>query len=208
MTDFADFKTQIAEYANRQDWPDALVVGFIRQAEQKFNAELRVDRMILFQQATVGARCAPLPPDWLQMELVRIASTAVPDGFIPIRYKSRDEFFSTKDNWATGFYTIQAREVFVGGAPDDVNGRTLKITYYAEVPTFSDTTPSWIYTKYPSLYLSAALMHAFLHAVGEEDKAVGAKQLTEDAINKLNAGHLLSRASGSRVTRTRVRSFG
>ena len=51
-------------------------------------------------------------------------------------------------------------------------------------------------------------MHAFLHAVGEEDKAVGAKQLTEDTINKLNAQHAMSRASGSRVTRSRVRSFG
>ena len=38
MTDFTDFKAQIAEYANRGDWADALVTGFIRQAEQKFNA--------------------------------------------------------------------------------------------------------------------------------------------------------------------------
>ena len=52
------------------------------------------------------------------------------------------------------------------------------------------------------------MMHAFLHAVGEEDKAAGAKQLTEDTINKLNAAHLTSRASGSRVVRSRVRSFG
>ena len=34
MTDFSDFKAQIAEYANRQDWPDALVTGFIRQASR------------------------------------------------------------------------------------------------------------------------------------------------------------------------------
>jgi hypothetical protein len=58
------------------------------------------------------------------------------------------------------------------------------------------------------LYLSAAMMNAFLHAVGEEDKAAGAKQLTEDTIQKLNADHLRAKASGSRVTRTRMRSFG
>jgi hypothetical protein len=52
------------------------------------------------------------------------------------------------------------------------------------------------------------MMNAFLHAVGEEDKAAGAKQLTEDTIQKLNADHLRSKASGSRVTRTRMRSFG
>jgi hypothetical protein len=51
-------------------------------------------------------------------------------------------------------------------------------------------------------------MYAFLHSTGEEDKAMGAKQLTEDTIAKLNNDHLRSKASGSRVTRSRVRSFG
>ena len=208
MTDFADFKAQIAEYANRADWSDAIVTGFIRQAEQKLNAELRIDRMIQFDEALIASRCAPLPDDWLQMELVRIASGNVPDGFIPIRYKSRDEFFTTNDNWMGGFYTIQGRQIFVGGAPNSTDGQTLKITYYGEVPVFSDTTPSWVYTKFPSLFLSAATMFACLHAVGEEDKAAGAKQLTEDTIQKLNANHATSRASGSRITRTKTRSFG
>jgi hypothetical protein len=208
VTDFADFKAQIAEYSNRQDWADAIVVGFVRQAEQKLNAELRVDRMIKFSQALINGRCIVLPDDWLAMELVRIANPNVPSGFLPIRYKSRDEFYTTTDNWMYGFYTIQGRELFIGGAPDSINGQNTLITYYGEVPVFSDIQDSWVYTKYPSLYLSAAMMHAFLHAVGEEDKAMGAKQLTEDTINKLNALHLTSRASGSRVVRSRVRSFG
>ena len=208
MTDFSDFKAQIAEYSNRGDWADALVTGFVRQAEQKLNAELRVDRMIKFNQALINCRCIALPDDWLQMELVRIANPNVPDGFMPIRYRSRDEFYTTVDDWTYGFYTIQGRELFIGGTPDAINGQAALITYYGEIPVFSDTTPSWVYTKYPSLYLSAAMMHAFLHAVGEEDKAAGAKQLTEDTINKLNALHLTSRASGSRVTRSRIRSFG
>ena len=118
MTDFADLKTQIAEYANRQDWADAIVIGFIRQAEQKFNAELRIDRMIKFNQALINCRCIDLPDDWLQMELVRIANPNVPSGFIPIRYKARDEFYTTNDNWMYGFYTIQGRELFIGGTPD------------------------------------------------------------------------------------------
>jgi hypothetical protein len=208
VTDFSDFKTQIAEYANRGDWPDAVVTGFVRQAEEKLNAELRIDRMIQFDQALIASRCAPLPDDWLAMELVRIANPNVPDGYIPIRYKSRDEFFTTVDTRIYGFYTIQGRQIWVGGTPDTINGQTVKLTYYGEVPVFSDDNPSWVYTKYPALFLSAATMFACLHAVGEEDKAMGAKQLTEDTIQKLNALHATSRASGSRVTRTRTRSFG
>ena len=46
MTDFSDFKTQILEWINREDFPDVLVTSFIRMAEQKLNAELRHNRMI------------------------------------------------------------------------------------------------------------------------------------------------------------------
>ena len=208
MTDYSDFKAQIAEYANRQDWSDALVTGFVRQAEQKFNAELRVDRMIKTSQSLITGRCSTLPEDWLQMDLVKIQNDNGADGFLPIRYKARDEFFNLRDNWAYGYYTIEGRVITFGGTPDAINGLNYLISYYGEVPVFADATPSWIYTKYPSLYLSAALMHAFLHAVGEEDKAMGAKQLTEDTIVKLNAQHFQAKASGSRVTRSRTRSFG
>ena len=60
----------------------------------------------------------------------------------------------------------------------------------------------------PFVYLYAALMHAYLHAIGEEQTGASFKQLTEDMIGKLNADHLRSKASGSRVTRSRIRSFG
>ncbi len=92
--------------------------------------------------------------------------------------------------------------------PTRSKAKPIKLTYYGEVPVFSDTQDSWVYTKYPTLYLYGSLMHADLHAVGEEDKAASLKQLTEDMIQKLNANHAMSRASGSRVTRTRTRSFG
>ena len=208
MTDFSDFKSQIADWANRADWSDALVTSFVRQAEQKLNAELRVDRMIQFDEALITSRCAPLPDDWLQMDLVRISNDNGADGFLPIRYKARDEFYNLRDNWTYGYFTIEGRQIYIGGCPDSVNGQTVKIAYYGEVPVFSDDTDSFIYTKYPNLYLNAALMHAALHAVGEEQSAGNFKALTEDQIAKLNNDHFRSKASGSRVTRPRARSFG
>jgi hypothetical protein len=208
VTDFSDFKTTIAEWANREDWADALVTSFIRMAEQKFNAELRVDRMINFSENVVTKRCSTLPDDWLAMDLVKIENANGADGFLPIRYKSRDEFFNLTDNWAYGYYTLEGRTIFFGGAPDQTEGIEYRIAYFGEVPVLSDTQQSWLYTKYPSLYLHAALMHADLHAVGEEQSAGNMKQLTEDEIQKLNALYLRSKASGSRVTRSRIRSFG
>jgi hypothetical protein len=222
MTDFADFKAQIAEWQNREDWSDTLVTSFIRMAEQKFNQELRISRMIQSDDGTVVSRCAGLPDDWLEMSLVSLNvpppsngnggsdwwPPAAPSGWLPIRYKARDEFFQLPDKWAQNYYTIEGRQIYFGGTPDTVNGTTYRISYYGEVPVFSDTQDSWIYTKYPSLYLSAAMMHAFMHAVGEEQQAQVSKQLTEDGIQKLNDEWRLAKASGSRLTRSRHRSFG
>lgn len=208
MTDFTDFKTQILEWINRDDFSDVLVTSFVRMAEQKFNAELRVSRMIKNATLTATDRCATLPDDWLEFELVQAANTSVPGGWLPITYKARHEFYMLPDKWACRHYTIEGRQVFFGGAPDAVEGIKFQIFYFAEVPIFSDQLPSWIYTKYPSLYLSAALLYAYMHAIGEEGQAAGAKTLTEDSIQKLNSEYKLSKASGSRLKRTRVRSFG
>jgi len=209
MGDFTDFCTQIADWANRQDWSPALVTSFVRMAEQKFNAELRVDRMLNFSSNTVTLRCSTLPDDWLQMEFVEIANANGANGFLPIRYKSNDEFFNLPDRWAYGFYTMIGRTIYFGGCPDETEGIQFNIKYFGEVPVFSDNppVPSWIYTKYPSLYLHAALMHADLHAVGEEQLAANMKGLAEDEITKLNNDYFRSKASGSRLTRTRRRRF-
>jgi hypothetical protein len=208
VTDFSDLKASIAEWANREDWTDALVTSFVRMAEQKFNAELRIDRMISFSANVVTQRCSTVPDDWLAMDFVKVANTNGADGFLPIRYLARDEFFNLPDKWAVKYYTIEGRTITFGGTPDDTEGLEYRIAYFAEVPVLSDDQQSWLYTKYPSLYLHAALMHANLHAVGEEQSAGNMKQLTEDEIQKLNALYLRSKASGSRVNRSRVRSFG
>jgi hypothetical protein len=208
MTDFSDFKTSVAEWANRLDWSDALVTSFVRMAESKFNQELRVAQMIQMDDGIITSRCAQLPDDWLAMDLVRVANENGADGFLTARYKSRDEFFNQRDTHTWMYYTLVGSTMFFGGTPDPVDGVAYKLAYYGEVPTFSDDTPSWIYTKHPQLYLFAALMHSGLHAVGEEQGAANFKQLAEDEIQKLNTAHLGSKASGSRVTRPRHRSFG
>jgi hypothetical protein len=208
MTDFSDFKLQIAEWANRTDWSDALVTSFVRMAESKFNQELRVAQMIQADDGLITSRCAELPDDWLAMDMVRVANENGADGFLPARYKSRDEFFNQRDDRTWMYYTIVGQTMFFGGTPEPIDGIEYKLAYYGEVPVLSDTQQSWIYTKHPQLYLSAALMHAAMHAVGEESQAANYKAMAEDMIQKLNAAHLGAKASGSRVTRPRHRSFG
>jgi hypothetical protein len=159
---------------------------------------------------TVDHECADLPDDWIKADFMLIQATNAPYGWTPIKYQPADEFFLFPNSNRTtcGRSTIRGRTIYFGGPIDALNGTPFRMHYYAEVPVFSDDTPSWLYTKYPALYRYAALMHADLHAVGEEMTAAGLKVLVEDEITKLNNQHLLAKASGSRINRSRMRSFG
>jgi hypothetical protein len=142
------------------------------------------------------------------MFLISIGGTVAPNGYSPLRYKSNDEFFNLNDWHAFGYYTIVGRTITFGGYPDSLEGIPYQIVYFAEVPPLNDQTDSWVYTKYPNLYLWASLANAALHAVGEEASATNFTQLADGLITKLNNDWRLARASGSRVTKTRRRSFG
>lgn len=218
MSDYQTLQAQIAEWANRQDWSSDLVASFIAMAEQKMNADLRVDRMIATAENTVTDSCATLPDDWLQTDLLLVAADT-PTGWFPLHYKDRDQFFrlpSTTNthmypwnsNSTYGYYTIEGRTLFFGGPPDAMNGITYQMSYYGEVPVMAVEGSSWIYTKYPALYLYASLMHADLHAVGEEQTAMGLGQMVDQMIQKLNMVHQYARSSGSTLARGRRRSFG
>ena len=162
-----------------------------------------MNQMSAYSVSLLNGRCIMLPDDWLAFELVSFASTNAPGGWAPIRYKSQDEFFNLTDRNAWSYYTIQGREVLFGGTPDDVNGLSYRIAYFAEVPVFADSQDSWVYNKYPSLYLIAALMHADLHAVGEEDKALALKAQVSSKMSKIMRA--VSHCMARRVARSSTR---
>jgi hypothetical protein len=219
MSDYDTLCSQISDWANRQDWSPSLVQSFVAMAEMKFNSDLRVDRMINTATNTVTSSCGTLPDDWLEMDMLWVANTAAPLGWMPLRYKARDEFFRIPAspysgtyvqnyNSTWGHYTIEGRTLWFGGWPNDVEGIVYQMAYYGEVPVMATAGESWVYTKYPKLYLFAALANADFHAVGEEQTALLLGQQVDAMIQKLNDGHRLAKASGSRLTRTRMRSFG
>jgi hypothetical protein len=219
VSDYTTFQTQIAEWANREDWSSDLVASYITMADQKFNAELRIDRMIGTTQNTVTCGCAELPDDWLETDLLLMASASTPTGWVPITYKARDEFFRIPATPYSGTYvqnynstwmnyTMEGRMIYFGGAPDEIEGTLYQMSYFQEVPVMANVGSSWLYTKYPRLYLLAALANSNLHAVGEEQTALLFGAQVDQMIQKLNEAYLRSKASGSRLKRTRVRSFG
>ena len=202
MSDFSDFKLQIAEWANRGDWSDGLVTSFIRSAEEKFNQDLLIDRMMKVTINTVDHSCADLPDDWLKADFMLIQATNTPYGWTPIKYHASRRVLpllrvrTTRPLAATRFAV--ARSISAARSTPSMARRfgctiTLKCRC-SRTTRIAGCTPS-----IQALYRYAALMHADLHAVGEEMTAAGLKMLVDDEITKLNNQHLLAKASGSRV---------
>ena len=219
MSDYDTFVAQLKDWSNRQDWSDDLVASFIVQADQRLNADMRVREMIATAENLVNCQCATLPDDWLEMDMLWIASGSTPTGWWPLRYLPRDEFFrfsampyaSTYPSSSLstlGKYTIEGSTLWFGGMPDAVNGVTYRMAYYQAVPAMAVTGSSWVYTKYPRIYLLASLINADFHAVGEEDKAMLLGQEVDKMIGRINDNWKLAKASGSRLARSKVRSFG
>jgi hypothetical protein len=199
MTAYTDFITQVKDWANREDWSDALAAGFVRMGEERLNQDLRIDWMIQHDTGNVIDREVSLPTDWLQAHLIRR-----PDGR-PIRYKSQDEFYNLVDDRASGYYTINGRNLVLGGAPE-LTGQIITLDYYGKIPPMT-TTSTWLYDNYQTLYLNAVMIYASAFGV-EDERAMGFESQVAKMIEQLNETHLKSKSSGSRVTRTRTRSFG
>jgi hypothetical protein len=219
MSDYTIFCAQIADFANRQDWPQSLVASFIAMADQHLNTNLRIGQMIATSQNTVTCGCAPLPGDWLETDLLLMASASTPTGWVPLTYKARDEFFRLPATPYSGTYvqnynstwlnyTIEGLTIYFGGAPNEVEGTLFQMNYFQQVPVMANVGSSWVYSQFPRLYLLAALMNAGLHAIGEEQTWMLYGQQVDKMIQDLNAAWLRAKASGSRLRRTRVRSFG
>ena len=108
-----------------------------------------------------------------------------------------------------GKYTIEGSTLWFGGMPDAVNGVLYRMAYYQAVPAMAVTGSSWVYTKYPRIYLLASLNPTpDFHMDGQEDKAMLLGQEVDKMIGRINDNWKLAKASGSRLSRTKLRSFG
>ena len=105
------------------------------------------------------------------MDLVRVENENGADGFLTARYKARDEFFNQRDTHTWMYYSIVGTKMFFGGTPDPLDGTRYRIAYYGEVPALSDTQHELDLHEIPGALSQRPLMHAALHAVGEEQTA-------------------------------------
>jgi hypothetical protein len=177
---------------------DTYLTAFIRQGERKTSNELRIADMIQIDTATLFQRRVTLPSDWLATDFVR-----GPDGK-PLRFKARQEFYELNDG--RKYFTQTGRWIEIGGDPDAVDGKSIELSYFGDVPALTNDAmnPSWLANKYLEVLVSGTMFFAMDAMV---DPSVPWGDRFTSAVAKLNSNYIESLTKGGTIAR-RTGSFG
>lgn len=205
MTALTDFIDIINDWTNYDD-PVSRVTSFVRMAEDRINLQMRIADMIQIDTGVLVTSRVLLPKDWIQADFIQDVEIG------PLRYMTRDEFFTfpangTKAANTAGMYTILGNYLVVGGDANATEGRTIEMAYYGDAPRL-DVTPTWLSERYNRLLISATLTAAMMFHL-EDQRAAQFESDTASLITGYNDSHMQSKASGSRLTTTPQRKgFG
>jgi hypothetical protein len=191
-------------------YPDPVVHGWIRMAEEYLSTVLRVKHMIQIDTSTLTAERVPLPRDWQETRLLRI----LPNGGVG-RYQTPDEFYNPEFPDDPGHiandrkrrrYTILGNFLVIGDT-SITPGLQVELTYYQDIPTLTDLSNNWINYYHPTIYTLKILHIASLYAIEDERSGVWDKEITR-FVGDMNNAHRVDRASGSTLVSARRKSFG
>lgn len=168
LTTYAGLKAGVASYLNRRDLTDS-IPAFIRQAEAKFNRELRVRDMQTRLEAAVSSAYIAVPADFLAPYSLELATMPQCWG-APIEFISEQRATEVRAQPTTGhtnWYTAFGSEFELLYAP--ASSITYRLKYYASVPALSDSVASnWLLVKSPDLYLVGACLEASVFLKNDE----------------------------------------
>jgi hypothetical protein len=160
LSNYTDLQASVAGWLHRTDLTTQ-IVDFITLAEERFNRELRLRRMVTNAAltTTAGVNTVALPADWLETENVTLSSTSPPGAMEVITPEQMDREYPL--NYVTGqpgVYTLVGSNLILGPTPDAVY--TVSLDYYQKIPALATNSTNWLMTNYPSMYLSAVMVEA------------------------------------------------
>ena len=189
-------------------YPDPVVTGWIRMAEEFLSTALRVKHMIQIDTSNLTIDRVPLPRDWQEIRLVRF----LPNGGVG-RYQTPDAFYNPefpdapkspypgRDNR----YTILGNYMIVGETSS--SGLQVELTYYQNIPPLTDDTDNWINIYHPTIYTLKILHVASMYSIEDERSSIWNQEVMQ-AINMANMTHNVDKASGSVLMPARRKTFG
>jgi hypothetical protein len=188
-------------------YPDTVVTGWIRMAEEYLSTALRVKHMVQIDTSLVIADRVPLPLDWQEIRLVRY----LPDGGV-LRYQTPDQFFNPEfDDPPTAPYDSRYRRYCILGnylvISDTADGVDVELTYYQNIPPLTNDANNWANVYASTAYTLKILHIAAMYSIEDERGPMWDQEVVR-MVNGMNAQHKVDMASGSVLVQTRKKSFG
>jgi len=190
-------------------YPDPVVTGWIRMAEEFLSTALRVKHMIQIDTCQLVEGRVPLPLDWQEIRLVRFQSSGgvgryqTPDAFYNPEFPEPPEAPYPGRNKR---YTILGNYLIVGNV-DSVMGTTVELTYYQNIPPLTNDANNWINLYHQTIYTLKILHVASMYSIEDERSSIWNQEVMQ-AINMANMTHNVDKASGSVLMPVRRKTFG
>jgi len=159
LNTFANLKTAIADWLNRDDLTSA-IPDFITLAEAHMNRVVRHWRMEKRSTATADDQYLALPTDFLEPIALRLTGS----GTQPLELTSHQDMmmrrYSAEDTAGTPiFYALTDGQIELYPTPNE--DTTVELVYYAKTDALSDgNTSNWILSNHPDAYLYGALVQS------------------------------------------------
>lgn len=204
LTTFAELKSSIADFLNRDDLT-SVIPDFITLAEADMSRKLRHWRMEKRSTAVLDTQYTQLPDDFY--EPIRMAITS--GDTYTLELSNLQNLADQRQRTANTsgrpqLYAITDGSINVWPAPD--SSYTVEMIYYSKIIPLSDSnTSNWILQYYPDAYLYGALVHSAPYLAEDARAAVWAG-LFQNAIDGINIDSDKSKYGGS-GRRMKIRSY-
>ena len=177
LSTYTELQTALASWLGRTDLTSQ-IPDFVKIAEARFNREIRTPQMIERDEGfSVSGQYVSLPTGFL--EALRL--TLLTEPVTPVEYLTPEEMSVRR----AGSYTTGKPRWFtvIGGsfeflpAPDDTY--TASLTYYKKLDGLATTSPNWLLTSHPDIYLFGSLVAAEAYVMNDERLPVWKAQVDE-----------------------------
>lgn len=189
LSDFLLAIRGFTKFTDPEVQTDALLISYLRMAEEKISSKLRCADMVQIDTAILTTARTRMPDDFRDMDFMRKV-----DGK-PVRYLARDKFYEA-DNVTTSHFTTSGNFLIVGGTFTSVE---VEMHYFGDVEPLTATTESWLARRYPRILTFATMEVASLGMVDEE-RAQNWGGMADGLIDELNAAYKMSIAKGSKLS--------
>ena len=204
ITTYAELKTNIAEFLNRDDLA-SISSTFISLAEDDLNLRLRHWRQEKRSTAEIDTQYSAIPADML--EIIRFYTTS--GDTRPLELISQAEMLDRKfrnlnTSGQPAYNALTAGEIEVYPVPDGTY--TSELYYYSRIPALSDSnTSNWVLDYYSSAYLYGSLIHSAPYLKDDARIQVWAA-LYQSAIDAINTEGEKAKYGGS-GRRMKIRAY-